>query len=128
MCTRIMPPRLRAIPKVSFIGIAEVRISPAALSFSCGRKGWGAMHDEPVLMQRFPCPAPCQNTPNFELYANGGGTGGVPSCAHVHQAVNFLFFCHLHADAVNRVRGLRQLPRFDHIGASGERQEAVVSR
>jgi len=50
------------------------------------------MHDEPVLMQRYPCPGPCQNTPNFELYASGGGTGGVPSCAHVHQAVNFLFF------------------------------------
>jgi hypothetical protein len=49
------------------------------------------MHDEPVLMLRFPCPAHCQATPNFELYANGGDGNDVQFCAHVHQAVNLLF-------------------------------------
>lgn len=48
------------------------------------------MHDEPVLMHRFPCPAHCQATPNFELYTNGGDGGQNPFCAHVHQAVDFL--------------------------------------
>jgi hypothetical protein len=34
----------------------------------------------------------------------------VPYCAHVHQAVNFLFLTILRVDAVNRVRGLRPVP------------------
>jgi hypothetical protein len=75
-------------------------------SFSCRRKGWGAMHDEPVLTHCFPCQVHCQATPNFELNSTGGNGDGVPYCAHVHQAVNYFFCCHLHADAVNRVRGL----------------------
>ncbi len=49
------------------------------------------MHDEPVLIHRFPCPAHCQATQSFMLYGNGGDGQIVPYCAHVHQAVNFLF-------------------------------------
>jgi hypothetical protein len=60
--------------------------------FSCGRKGSGAMHDEPVLIHRFPCPAHCDAIKSFELYAYGGGVNQTPSCAHVHQAVKFLIF------------------------------------
>ena len=76
--------------------------------FSCRREGWGAMHDEPVLTHRFACQVHCQATPNFELYTNGGDGNKVQFCAHLHQAVNFLFLSwHLHTDAVNRARGLR---------------------
>lgn len=50
------------------------------------------MHDEPVLMRRFLCPVHCQLTPNFELYATGGGENQAPYCAHVHRAVIFLIF------------------------------------
>jgi hypothetical protein len=41
-------------------------------------------------MNHFPCPAHCQSTPNFELYAKGGDGLQNPFCAHFHQAVNFL--------------------------------------
>lgn len=49
------------------------------------------MHDEPVLMHRFPCPDNCDTTPNFELYTSGGDGTSSPVCAHIHQAVNLLF-------------------------------------
>jgi len=54
------------------------------------RKGWGAMHDKPVLTHLFPCPVHCEATPNFEVYANGGNGDTVQFCAHVHRAVTFL--------------------------------------
>ena len=83
-----MRPRLCALPKVSLIGVADVGISLVALSLSCGRKGWGVMHDEPVLMHSFHCPANCKANNNFELYATGGGPGSgqgsapdYPQCA-----------------------------------------------
>ena len=88
---------------MSLIGIADVRILPAVLSFSYGTKGWGVMHDEPVLMHCFPCTAHCQAVPYFEVTAAGGNGDSVQFCAHVHQAVIFLFFsCHLHADDVQQ--------------------------
>jgi len=49
------------------------------------------MHDEPVLMHRFPCPAHCQAIPYFKLIADGGDGSKIQYCAHVHQAVNLLF-------------------------------------
>jgi hypothetical protein len=49
------------------------------------------MHDEPVLMHRFPCPAHCQAAPYFEIIADGGDGTSVQFCALVRQAVNFLF-------------------------------------
>ena len=49
------------------------------------------MDDEPVLIHRFPCPGPCQGNPTFELYGTGGDGQKVPQCAHIHQAVNYLF-------------------------------------
>ena len=48
-----MRPLLSVNPKLSLIGIAEVRILLTFLSFSCRRKGWGAMRDESVLTHRF---------------------------------------------------------------------------
>ena len=86
-----MRPRLRALSKVSLTGIAEVRISPETLSFSCGRKGRGAINDEPVLMHRFPCPVTCSANTNFQISAVGGDGKHIPQCTHVHPAVNFLF-------------------------------------
>ncbi len=49
------------------------------------------MHDEAALTYCFPCPVHCQATPNFELYTIGGNGQDIQYCAHVHQAVNFLF-------------------------------------
>jgi hypothetical protein len=90
-----MRPLLSVIPKLSLVGIADVRILPTFLSFSCRRKVWGAMHDEPVLTHRFPCQADCRATPNFDLYANGGDGSKVLFCVYVHQAVKlpFLVIC-----------------------------------
>jgi hypothetical protein len=102
-----MRPLLSVIPKLSLLGIADVRILHVFLSFSCRRKGWGAMHDELVLTHRFPCQVHCQATPNFELYANGGDGDEIQFCAHVHQAVNFLFLVISMLMLSNRVRGLR---------------------
>jgi hypothetical protein len=48
-----MRPLLSAIPKLSLVGIADVRILPSLFSFSCRRKGCDAMYDEPVLTHRF---------------------------------------------------------------------------
>jgi hypothetical protein len=58
--------------------------------FFLRKERMGAVHDEPVLMHRFSCPANCDSTPNFELYTSGGDGYQTPYCAHVHQAVNFL--------------------------------------
>ena len=102
-----MRPLLSVAPKISLIGVADVRILIAALSFPCGRKGWGAMHYEPVLMHHFPCPAQCQAIPYFELIADGGDGGKIQYCAHVHQAVNLLFLVICMLMMFNRDGGLR---------------------
>jgi hypothetical protein len=65
------------------------------------------MHDEPVLMHRFPFSAHCQAIPYFELVADGGDGGKIQFCAHVHQTMNFLFLVICRLMISNRDGGLR---------------------
>jgi len=102
-----MQPLLNVVPKLSFIGIVDVRVLPAFLSLSFKGKVWGAMHDEPSLTHCFPCQAHCQATPNFELYAIGGDGDKVQFCAQRSPSgeLPFLVICMLMPS--NRDGGLR---------------------
>jgi hypothetical protein len=73
--------------------------------FPAEGEGW-AIPNEPVLTSRFPCPAKCMANPSFQPIVAGGDGNRVQYCAHVHQAVNFLFLVICMLTLSNRVRGL----------------------